>query len=66
MTARPSRASSGRDGMSSSLMLTSSVLQPREAPFADRTDANVAVVSTSVPPAVVSDEMVTQSATGPG
>ena len=31
--------------------------------FAERTAANVAPASTSVPPAVASDEIVTQSAT---
>src|SRR5262249_25088748 len=35
----------------------------RAARFADRTDANVATASTSVPPAVASEEIVTQSAT---
>jgi len=34
----------------------------RAARFAERTDANVAVASTSVPPAVASEEIVGQSA----
>lgn len=35
----------------------------RAARFDDRTAANVATARTSVPPAVASDEIVTQSAT---
>src|SRR3954462_14031461 len=35
----------------------------RAALFAERTEANVAAASTRVPPAVASDEIVTQSAT---
>jgi len=34
----------------------------RAARFAERTDANVAPARTSVPPAVASEEIVTQSA----
>ena len=59
--------SSGRDGMSSGRMPASNASSAtRDERLAERTDANVAAASTSVPPAVASDEMVTQSATRTG
>src|SRR4249920_3185438 len=58
--------SSGRDGMSSG---RSPAISERSATradlFDDRTAENVAPASTSVPPAVASEEMVTQSAKRP-
>src|SRR3954447_24636290 len=58
--------SSNRDGISSGRRLASTEISAtRAARFADLTDANVAAARTSVPPAVASDEMVTQSAIVP-
>src|SRR5579871_442498 len=56
--------SSSRDGTSSGRSPASNERSAtRAARLAERTDANVATPSTSVPPAVASDEIVTQSAT---
>ena len=55
--------SSRCEGMSSGRMPAMSERSATRAErFAERTDENVATASTSVPPAVASDEMVTQSA----
>jgi hypothetical protein len=58
--------SSSRDGTSNGwLFAISDSSATRAARLAERTDPNVAAASTSVPPAVASEEIVTQSATGP-
>lgn len=57
---RPGRQSRGRVAARSDSSAT------RAARFAERTDANAAVASTKVPPAVASEEIVTQSATCTG
>ena len=55
--------SSIRDGTSTGRIPASSARSVARADrFADRTAANVAAASTSVPPAVASDEIVVQSA----
>src|SRR5437764_8790139 len=55
--------SSKRDGTSNGRTLASNDSSATRADrFAERTDANVAIARTRVPPAVASDEMVTQSA----
>src|SRR3954468_1828278 len=58
-----SGSSSGREGTSTGRSPTRSVRSAtRAARFADRTEAKVAPARTSVPPAVASEEIVTQSA----
>gem|GEM_PF-2739589 len=59
--------SSVREGMSRGRVAArSDSSATRAARFAERTDANAAVASTKVPPAVASEEIVTQSATCTG
>ena len=68
LSAKPTLSGSSpwRLGNSSGRTLASSESSAtRAARFADRTEAKVATASTSVPAPVASDEMVTQSATGP-
>src|SRR4051794_24035812 len=58
-------ASSNRDGTNTGLSPASRARSVARAErLAERTDANVAAASTSVPPAVASAEIVVQSATG--
>ena len=58
-----SAGSSSRDCTNTGRMLTASASsEMRDYRFADRTAANVATPSTSVPPAVASDAIVDQSA----
>src|SRR3954447_20007800 len=58
--------SSSLDGISNGRTLASNVASASRAlRLADRTDAKVATASTSVPPAVASEEMVAQSADTP-
>src|SRR3954471_4284114 len=61
-----SPGSSSRVGVNTGRRPTSSARSATRAlRLAERTDANVATASTSVPPAVASEEMVTQSADTP-
>ncbi len=69
VTASPNRTdssgSSSREGTNTGRSPAISVRSATRAErFADRTALNVATASTSVPPAVASDEIVTQSAIG--
>ena len=59
-----SSGSSSRDGMSTGrIPIRSERSATRADRLADLTELNVATASTSVPPAVASDEIVTQSVT---
>jgi hypothetical protein len=58
--------SSSRDGISTGLRPANNDRSATRADrFADLTELNVATASTNVPPAVASEEMVTQSVTKP-